>query len=103
MKTSKCKKHGIFTEEEAYVSHNVKYKDNKLLKCRKCLDSAKFEAMQKGFNCDKHGLLDFENAYQSVEKGYLRLRCKKCFHERRKITYAKNRDQAIIDAAKWKR
>jgi hypothetical protein len=103
MKTSKCKKHGILTEEEAYVCYDIKYKDNKKLRCKKCIDEAKFEAMQKGFNCDKHGLMNFENAYESIEQGYLRLRCKICAGEKRKIQYANTREKSILDAAKWKR
>lgn len=57
----------------------------------------------KTYRCKKHGELNLENAYQGSEKDYFRLRCKICAHEKRVKRYANNRDQAIIDAAKWKK
>lgn len=105
MKTSKCKKHGIITEAEAYVSYDKKYKDNKQLRCRKCRDERKIKNMQlnTATHCHLHGDLNEINAYACKENGRIRYRCKVCCNERRIKQYADNRDQAISDAAKWKR
>jgi hypothetical protein len=107
MKTSKCRKHGIYNEHEAYVEFSNKYKDNKVLRCRKCIDERKITNMQlnTATNCHIHGQLNETNAYVSIEGGRQRkrFRCKICHHKRRIKQYADNREQAIIDAAKWKR
>lgn len=103
MKTSKCKKHGIFTEAEAYVCKNDKYKDGKMLRCIKCIDEAKMKKMRVGSYCKVHGDLNEENAYVCSENGRVRFRCKACAKVKRKEQYADNREQAIIDAAIWKK
>jgi len=36
MKTAVCKKHGEFTEEEAYIRYDKRYIDGYLLRCKKC-------------------------------------------------------------------
>jgi hypothetical protein len=105
MKTSKCRKHGVFTEEAAYVSKDTRYKDSKRLVCKKCHDAKKIRKFKGNTNthCSIHGELNEENAYKSIEQGKLRFKCKLCMAVWRKERYAKNRDKAIIDAAKWKK
>lgn len=105
MKTSKCKKHGIFSEHEAYVFYGEKYKDNKLLRCKKCVAEKTIKNMQlnTASYCHTHGELNDINAYVCKEKNRIRYRCKICCNKRRIKQYADNREQAIIDAAKWKR
>ena len=58
---ARCKKHGVYTEEDAYVCKDEKY------------------------------------------SGGIALKCKKCVHEWRVKRYAENRQQAILDAAIWKK
>lgn len=55
-------------------------------------------------HCSIHGEINLENAYACKNpNGTIRLRCKQCAHARRINYYASNRDQAIKDAAKWKK
>lgn len=105
MKTSKCRKHGIFTELDAYVGKDVRYKDNKRLICKKCHDARKIRSFKGNTNthCSIHGELNEKNAYKSIEEGRLRFKCKLCMAVWRKDRYANMREQAIQDAAKWKR
>lgn len=105
MKTSKCKKHGVFTEEEAYVYSNPKYKDGKLLRCKKCCANGNIKRYKKNTatHCYRHGDLNEDNAYKAIEEGRIRFRCKICAHENSKKRYKENREEAILRAAKWKR
>lgn len=105
MKTSKCKKHGIFNESEAYVQHDKRYKDGKKLKCFKCQTERKIRIFNgnTNLNCVKHGLLNEDNAYKSIEDGRIRFKCKICAAVWRKERYAKTRTQSISDAARWKK
>lgn len=49
METSKCKKHGIYTKEEAYVckTKNPNYKDGIYLRCKKCCHDKRIRQYQK--------------------------------------------------------
>lgn len=105
MKTSKCRKHGLFNEIDAYVGKDIRYKDSKRLICKKCHDERKIRNFKGNTNshCSKHGNLNEENAYKSIEEGRIRFKCKICAAVWRKERYASQREKAIADAAKWKR
>lgn len=74
-----------------------------MLRCIKCVDEAKIKEMRVGRYCKVHGDLNEENAHVCSENGKVRLRCKECSKVKRKQQYADNREQAIIDAAIWKK
>ena len=105
MKTSKCKKHGIITDKEAYRHKDPRYKEGYKLRCLKCYHANKIRNFRgnTSTHCKIHGDLNEENAYKCVENGKVRFRCRPCSSVVRKAQYANNRDQAILDAAKWKR
>jgi len=105
MTVLKCKKHGLIAEQEAYVCHDVRYKDNKKLRCKRCIDENKIRKLKlsTSTHCHIHGDLNESNAYACKYKGRIRYRCKTCCHQSRVNQYANNREKAIIEAAKWKR
>lgn len=49
MRTSKCKKHGLYTENEAYIckTKNPNYKDGIYLRCKKCCHEKRIKQYQK--------------------------------------------------------
>ena len=117
MKTSKCKKHGEYTEEEAYVCNDPKYKDGIMLRCKKCKHEERINKYKNGFihpkkkkndYCELHGNLDESNAYVCNEKQKngeirIRFRCKECKKAERADQYLKNRELAIKSAGEWKK
>lgn len=105
MKTSKCKKHGIFTEEQAYKSKDVRYKGGYKLVCIQCCQDRKIVKHERNTSnyCVLHGGLDEKNSYRSEENGKTRFRCKICYHENSKKYYTSNRQKLIDNALKWKK
>lgn len=65
MKTAKCKKHGVFTEEEAYLCKDSRYKNGIRLRCKKCDFDQTVKRIKKSSSthCHLHGELNEENSY----------------------------------------
>lgn len=105
MRTAKCKKHGIYTENEAYVTREKRYKDGIRLRCIKCDHDRKINGIKSVEikSCEVHGVLNDENAYKSFSNGYARYKCKICVKAYRAVRYSDTRQKSIQQAREWKR